>query len=80
MGHPTVEQHLSDCLDACELRRMGLLDGRTYRIEAGIRWPKLAPDSRSVRHHSRSPERPTAKFRYFMGARVSDNEAAVAGL
>jgi hypothetical protein len=57
VSHPTVESHLSDCLDVCSLRRMGLLDGGVCRIAAGIRWPKLEsitidPTCVSVIHRS----------------------------
>ena len=41
MTHPVVEQFRSDCLDACELRRHGLLAGGIHHLVAGIRWPKL---------------------------------------
>jgi hypothetical protein len=38
----TVEDHMHDCLDVCDLRRRGLLSGGTLEIEAGLKWPKLS--------------------------------------
>jgi hypothetical protein len=38
----TVEDHRGDCLDACEMRRQGLLDGGRYELDPGLRWPKLS--------------------------------------
>jgi hypothetical protein len=74
MAHPTVEQHLSDCLDACELRRMGLLDGGCYRLQAGIRWPKLESltiDATSVSVVHRNGQRQTFRISWSKAFRNS---------
>jgi hypothetical protein len=38
----TVEDHRHDCIDACDLRRRGLLDGGGVEIDPGLKWPKLS--------------------------------------
>jgi hypothetical protein len=38
----TVEDHRHDAIDACDLRRRGLLDGGTLELDPGLKWPKLS--------------------------------------
>jgi hypothetical protein len=42
MPRPLVENFKGSALDACHLRRLGLLDGRRHSIDAGLKWPKLS--------------------------------------
>ena len=47
MAHPVVKDFRKDCLDICELRRIGLLSGKQCKIQgSSIRWPKI--DSMTV--------------------------------
>lgn len=39
--HATVEDREHDAINVSDLKRQGLLDGGIYRIQVGIKWPRL---------------------------------------